>query len=195
MRLLLRAWKPSWEPGHADLAREIDAIAQRENSLAADQLPVVEWLGDDSSGPEKLSREQMRAVLGAADAFVLATRGEGWGLPAAEAMTMGVPTIVTNFSGPTAYAFSGRNANALLIPVQHIDRKDGLAEPSVRALSQLMRRCVDDRAATTAMATRARRYMLAHWSPGVVARDVLKRIRHIALRHRPELVLNNTCRE
>ena len=40
------------------------------------------------------------------DAFVLPTRGEGWGRPVMEAMAMGLPVIVTNFSGTTAFISS-----------------------------------------------------------------------------------------
>jgi glycosyltransferase involved in cell wall biosynthesis len=36
-----------------------------------------------------------------ADAFVLPSRGEGWGRPHIEAMAMGLPTIATNWSGNT----------------------------------------------------------------------------------------------
>jgi glycosyltransferase involved in cell wall biosynthesis len=38
-----------------------------------------------------------------ADAFVLPTRGEGWGRPIVEAMSMGLPVIATFWSGMTAY--------------------------------------------------------------------------------------------
>jgi len=34
---------------------------------------------------------------------VLPTRGEGWGRPQMEAMSMARPLITTNWSGPTAY--------------------------------------------------------------------------------------------
>ena len=37
------------------------------------------------------------------DCFVLPTRGEGWGLPIAEAMSMALPAITTNHSGPSAF--------------------------------------------------------------------------------------------
>jgi glycosyltransferase involved in cell wall biosynthesis len=37
------------------------------------------------------------------DAIVLPTRGEGWGRPQMEAMSLGRPLITTNWSGPTAY--------------------------------------------------------------------------------------------
>lgn len=37
----------------------------------------------------------------AADAFVLPSRGEGWGRPHTEAMAMELPVITTNWSGPT----------------------------------------------------------------------------------------------
>eukprot|EP00002_Diphylleia_rotans_P028544 TRINITY_DN5769_c0_g1_i1.p1 TRINITY_DN5769_c0_g1~~TRINITY_DN5769_c0_g1_i1.p1 ORF type:complete len:436 (+),score=94.33 TRINITY_DN5769_c0_g1_i1:85-1392(+) len=38
-----------------------------------------------------------------ADAFVLPSRGEGWGRPHAEAMAMGLPVIATNWSGTTEF--------------------------------------------------------------------------------------------
>jgi len=39
---------------------------------------------------DSLSRADIRDLLGSVDAFVLPTRGEGWGLPIAEAMAMRV---------------------------------------------------------------------------------------------------------
>ena len=44
----------------------------------------------------------MRGLYAASDAFVLPSRGEGWGLPVMEAMAMAKPVLVTNYSGPTA---------------------------------------------------------------------------------------------
>lgn len=37
------------------------------------------------------------------NAFVLPTRGEGWGRPVLDAMAMSLPVIATNWSGPTEY--------------------------------------------------------------------------------------------
>ncbi len=41
----------------------------------------------------------MPRIFASADAFVLPSRGEGWGLPLMEAMSMGLPTIATAFGG------------------------------------------------------------------------------------------------
>ena len=61
------------------------------------------------------------------DAFVMPTRGEGWGLPICEAMAMGLPVVATNFSGPTAY-LTRANSHPL-----RVERRlpDGSAAPSV----------------------------------------------------------------
>lgn len=46
-----------------------------------------------------LSDAEFPRWYAAADAFVLPSRGEGWGRPHVEAMSMGLPVIATNWSG------------------------------------------------------------------------------------------------
>ncbi|WP_299757287.1 glycosyltransferase [uncultured Chloroflexus sp.] len=50
-----------------------------------------------------LSRAQLGSLYRSADCFVLATRGEGWGLPILEAMACGLPVIATNWSAQTEF--------------------------------------------------------------------------------------------
>jgi glycosyltransferase involved in cell wall biosynthesis len=42
--------------------------------------------------------ETLAKIISAMDVFTLPTGGEGWGLPIIEAMSCGVPTVVTNYS-------------------------------------------------------------------------------------------------
>jgi hypothetical protein len=50
-----------------------------------------------------LEQKDLPSVYKSMDAFVLPTRGEGWGRPIVEAMSMALPVLVTNFSGPTEF--------------------------------------------------------------------------------------------
>lgn len=49
------------------------------------------------------SNTDLARLYRSADAFVFPSRGEGWGLPASEAMTMGLPLIMTPWSGLTGF--------------------------------------------------------------------------------------------
>jgi glycosyltransferase involved in cell wall biosynthesis len=88
-----------------------------------------------------LSRREIRRLYAISDAFVLPTRGEGWGLPIAEAMAMGMPVLVTNYSGPTAYITAD---NAYPIDVE--DTLDALsyATPKEKHLMSLLRQVIID---------------------------------------------------
>ena len=55
-----------------------------------------------------LSSERLGALYRAADAFVLATHGEGWGLPLLEAMACGLPTVATAWGGHIDFMAEGR---------------------------------------------------------------------------------------
>lgn len=50
-----------------------------------------------------LSTNELIRLYKYCDAFVLPTRGEGWGRPIMEAMVLGMPVIATNWSGPTDF--------------------------------------------------------------------------------------------
>lgn len=51
-----------------------------------------------------MSEAALVELYQSADAFVLPTRAEGWGLPLLEAMACGLPCIVTDYSAPTEFA-------------------------------------------------------------------------------------------
>ena len=60
---------------------------------AADRLAPIRFLTD------RLPAAAMPRLYAAADAYVLPTRGEGVGRPFMEAMSMGLPTVASNWSG------------------------------------------------------------------------------------------------
>jgi glycosyltransferase involved in cell wall biosynthesis len=93
---------------------------------------------------------EVPALYRSVDAFVLPTRGEGWGMPMLEAMACGLPTIATNWSAQTDFM---SHENSFLIDVDRLvpakakcPYYDGFkwAEPSYEHLRFLMRRLAED---------------------------------------------------
>ncbi|MEP6754165.1 MAG: glycosyltransferase, partial [Chthonomonadales bacterium] len=68
---------------------------------------------------DKLPRKDLLDLYRESDAFVLPSRGEGWGRPYMEAMALGIPTIGTNWSGNTAFMNEGNSflVDYKLVPV------------------------------------------------------------------------------
>lgn len=95
----------------------------------------------------ELSESEMLGIYSNSHAMVLPTRGEGFGLPAAEAMALGLPVITTGFGGHTDFC---THQTAFLIPYtfeyskSHL-RSDGSywAEPDCHDLSTQMLRVRD----------------------------------------------------
>lgn len=103
------------------------------------------------SNPKNLSG--MVTLYQSADAFVLPTRGEAWGLPITEAMSTALPCAVTAYSGPLDFI---RDDISYPVPVRKLVRvKDSQnyrnpkeyghwAEPDWKALSAIMRHMVEN---------------------------------------------------
>jgi glycosyltransferase involved in cell wall biosynthesis len=128
--------------------------------------PRIVWTGRvDTAG--------LVALMHSCDAFVLPTRGEGWGLPVLEAMACGLPCIVTGYSGLTEFAHEG---NAFLIGVsemrpvrdpRYYDERHDWGEwavPDRDHLRLLMRRVYENREEAARRAERAREEAVRLWS-------------------------------
>lgn len=140
-----------------------------------------------------VSDADLIALYAASDAFVLPSRGEGWGRPHVEAMAMELPILATNWSGSTEF-MTEENSYPIkvegLVPVKSgAFQGHRWAQPSVTHLRQLMRHVVDhpDEAATKGK--RARLHMHRNYSPEVLAQTVMKHMRRIHGRIKHKLAL------
>lgn len=119
----------------------------------------------------------------AVDAFVLPSRGEGWGRPVVEAMAMELPVITTNWSGPTEFL---TDENSYPLPYDGMSEvEDGpfkghlWAEPSVDGLRFLMRRVMRNRDEARAKGVQARVDMKRRFSPEIVAEEIVHHLQEI----------------
>lgn len=142
--LRLRTYLPSFERGTKNISAVLEEYARRKFGRPLSDLAAVRWekgKARDGSSSDFLTRMDVRDLYASADCFVLPSRGEGWGLPIAEAMSMALPVITTNHSGPTAFATP---ANAYLVPVLPGYDTNGFAIPDTNTLAELMRQVIED---------------------------------------------------
>jgi glycosyltransferase involved in cell wall biosynthesis len=179
--LFLKVWSSSQLP----LARLCE---QAENALRATGLaqhlpPNVILLESN------LPTRQLPALYGAADAYVLPTRGEGWGRPFMEAMLMGLPVIATRWSGHLEFM---NDETAFLIDCEVVPVEEAAcrevpyfrghrwAEPSIAHLRRLMRQVAADPEAARATGLAARAHVLGNYTRHHVAGRVAERLQDIA---------------
>jgi glycosyltransferase involved in cell wall biosynthesis len=112
---LVRVFRDEFRPGEP--VELVMHCGPAEGTAAA----VRSALGGDSPDrppriacTEPATLEGLVALMQSCHAFVLPTRGEGWGLPILEAMACELPCIVTGYSGLTEFAHDG---NAFLVRV------------------------------------------------------------------------------
>jgi glycosyltransferase involved in cell wall biosynthesis/tetratricopeptide (TPR) repeat protein len=141
---------------------------------------------------ESLTEPEIARLYGSCDALVAPYRGEGFCLPALEAMACGLPVIVTGYGAALDFCDEG---TAALIPARVVhfpERRVGdletvrhpwLAEPDEDALVELLRRAVECPDVARGRAEEARRRVLAGWTWGHAVALVEGRL--LALREGP----------
>lgn len=164
----------------------------------AEDLPAIlaRFRAEDPGGPEieyrsdDLDERQVAALYRSCDALVLPYRGEGFGLPIAEAMASGLPVIVTGrgagmdfVRGDCAYLIPSRT-----VPVQgppgFTPGPAGfwLEEPDPAALAELMRQAYGDPAGRRDKGRRAREHAKAELGWAKPAATALERLEQLAVR-------------
>lgn len=137
--------------------------------------------------PRLMGREEIYKLHTSADCFVSAHRGEGWGIPIAEAMSMEKPVISTSLGG--IHEYIPRNC-AHLIPytktkvfnmdfVPWYDEKQLWAKADISELRKAMREVYLDRGASIKMGKMARQFVEQRFSYLTVGQQLKTRLKEI----------------
>ncbi|MDD2402026.1 MAG: glycosyltransferase [Clostridia bacterium] len=122
------------------IGKEISAIIKNEKKINPPSVILL---------PQTLSSREMPSLYRGVNCFVLATHGEGWNMPAFEALACGVPVITTNWSAHADYLNDGiaylieiegiKPIPAYGLSVDEIYLGNRWAQPSMEHLRSLMR--------------------------------------------------------
>jgi glycosyltransferase involved in cell wall biosynthesis len=134
----------------------------------------------------RLERTQLLNLIRTADAFVSLHRAEGFGRGPAEAMLLGVTTIVTDYSGSADYATSD---NALLVDYQLTLVAEGdypgvtgqrWAEANINTAARHMRWVYENRAEARALGRRGRERIQRLYNARTVGEAILDALGDLA---------------
>ena len=202
--VLLRAWAEEFapdEPVRLVVATYRGAGAGSQGGVLEQALAHLGRMGVDPDRIadlelvlEPVAHRDMPDLYRSADAFVLATRGEGAGMPVFEAAACGVPVIATAWGGHEELMLP---ETAFPVAVERMVEAPGemlvdnslyegllLAEPSVASLRAQMRAVVDDPAAAAARGLAGRGAVEERFSIAAAAAALDARAR--ALLDRPQ---------
>jgi hypothetical protein len=163
---------------HSALDEQIRQLAQQPGA------PEIELIS------ENLSDAEVAALYRACDALVHPYRGEGFGMPIAEAMASGLPVIVTGYGACLDFC---DESTAYLIPAQVVAIGEGgglppssigywWAEPDRAALVNLLRQVAQSPEAAREKGRRGRERMVNGYSWERISALVLERLSALAVR-------------
>lgn len=170
------------------VAARIEAFAEarrRDNGATTKTSPRVYAL-------PRVPETELPSAYAAADAFVLPSRGEGWGRPHVEAMSLGLPVIATNWSGPTAF-MTRQNSYPLAVenelvalPEDSHFKTHRWAQPSEDHLRSLLKHVHAFPEEARRKGKQAAADVRRRFAPETVARDVLRHVKRLARERREE---------
>jgi glycosyltransferase involved in cell wall biosynthesis len=152
-RALLDAWAIAFAPDDPVRLR-LKCLGLHGLTEDAVRTRLAAHLGDRETAPFDLDMrvldvDQMPSLYRSADAYVMASRGEGWGRPYMEAMAMGLPTIGSRWSGNLAFMHDGNSVlvDGALVPVEawselpsELYAGHSWFEPDIDGLAEALRR-------------------------------------------------------
>lgn len=147
-----------------------EEIAGRENVFVLDRI---------------MDHAEVTSLIEACDCFVSLHRSEGFGLGPAEAMSLGKPAIITNWSGNVDY-MTGDNSIAIDYELVKLGQDYGpykahqsWAEPDLEQASYWMEKIAGDPDLGLRLGHRAQQTIATHYSPQAVGHLIQERLKQI----------------
>lgn len=134
---------------------------------------------------QTMSRSDVLALIDSCNSFVSLHRSEGFGRGPAEAMLLGKPVIVTNYSGNTDFTLPDNSClvNYRLIPVEagQYVFEDGQvwADVDVEHAAWQMRRLVESTTAAAEIGLRGQNFIRTNFNQSVIGEIYAKRLKEI----------------
>jgi glycosyltransferase involved in cell wall biosynthesis len=182
----------SFQPVH--LTKQVDEFVKNAREEMVDKLEDanIDYVDPGHAPVHLISSvpdDMMPALYKSADCVVIPSRGEGWGRPHVEAMSMGKPLIATNWSGPTEFL---NEKNGYPLPIEKLEPAVGIpghnwARPNTTALMQLMRRAFTNRKEAAALGAQARKDMVSKYCEECVGKILIEEMRTIVRKIMPRL--------
>lgn len=176
--LALKTYRMNTTPKEQQVIKE--DIQRIKKSLQIDNMPSLLFFG------ELMPIEHMKGFHTRGDCFVLPHRAEGFGIPLAEAMSLGKPTIGTGYSGNTEFM---NRENSFLIDYQETPVSGMIfpnyhgymtwSEPDIMNLRKHMRYCYENRDAAELKGKRAAKYVRENLSSKKIGGLMIKRLKEI----------------
>lgn len=184
---VVRAFKRAFEAGNDEAALLVKTLKNTDLSQS-----VLEELRDEISGcgnvfllDRVMSRDEITSLMDACDCFVSLHRSEGFGLGPAEAMSLGKPAIITNWSGNTDY-MTADNCVAIDYQLVKLERDYGpykagqqWAEPDLEQAARWMKRLAAEPELAKQIGSRGQQTIKAEFSPEAVGRIIQARLHEI----------------
>jgi glycosyltransferase involved in cell wall biosynthesis len=136
---------------------------------------------------ETFSRGRILGLFGCCDALLSLHRAEGFGRTIAEAMLLGKPVIVTNYSGNTDFT---TKETAFLVDGPLVPLKPGdyffsedhhWCEPDLDQAAYHMRRCFEDSGLARRVAKSGQTFIQENHNPEVIGRSYRKRLEDLGI--------------
>jgi glycosyltransferase involved in cell wall biosynthesis len=136
---------------------------------------------------ETMDRDTVLGLFNVCDAYVSLHRSEGFGRGPAEAMYLGKPVIVTNYSGNTDFTLSD---NSCLVDYRLVPVKDGQyifekgqvwADPNVDHAAWFMQKLFNDRDYADSIGRAGELYIKKEFNPITVGNIYKNRLKNIGL--------------
>lgn len=186
---VLRAFKSAF----ADDTSRVSLVMNFNNHDVSD--PLFQELQKEIGSDDRVvllegakDRDHVTSLIKACDCFVSLHRSEGFGLGPAEAMSLGKPAIITNWSGNTDY-MTADNCLPVDYELVQLGRDYGpykahqhWAEPNLDQAAQWMKRIALDADLARRIGFAAQQTISLKFSPTMVCKliqDRLRQIRHL----------------